>query len=72
MSWEYRVMRRKEKDGSFIFGMHEVYDNGLWTEDAVGPLGDTIEDLKKDLEFMQAALAQPVMDYETGKPIEDQ
>lgn len=77
MSWDYRIMRQKYKDGTFTYGIHEVYwAKGHrkvegWTKDAMEPHGESLQELKKDYEFMGQALTEPVLDYKTGKPIED-
>ncbi len=77
MSWDYRVMRKKNKDGTFIYGIHEVYWDKRhskvrsWTKDPMDPHGETLQELKDDFEFMGLALGDPILDYKTGKPIED-
>jgi hypothetical protein len=61
MSWDYRVM---EDDG--MFTIHEVYynDKGDITsisQDPMGPSGDTLEELKGDMEYFLHALDMPVL-----------
>jgi hypothetical protein len=79
MSWCYRVMRKEtgDKDGPYMFGIHEVFDfkddKGRrvhpWTTDPMDPHGATLDELRRDLAYMQTALDKPVLDYKTGKPI---
>jgi len=61
MSWDYRVI---EHDG--MFTIHEVYynDKGDITsisQDPMGPSGDTLEELKGDMEYFLQALDMPVL-----------
>ena len=57
----------------YLFGIHEVYtdEDGKvsWTEDPVSVVGDTPNDLKSTLELMSKALKKPILDFDTGKPI---
>lgn len=69
MSWNYRVMRHVEPDGSEWFGIHEVYydldgNPVSWTERTIEPFGETPDDLTADLDRMSAAIHRPVLDYE--------
>lgn len=61
MTWNYRVIEDKE-----VFRIHEVYynDTGEITaisEDPIVPEGETLEELKDDLEYYFAALKNPVL-----------
>ena len=61
MTWNYRVIEDKEK-----FRIHEVYYNDAGeitaiSEDPIVPEGETIEELKDDLEYYFAALKSPVL-----------
>ena len=63
-TWNYRVV---ENEGSFA--IHEAYydDAGNVTNitvEAVAPLGDSLEELRADLEKFCQALAAPVLPYE--------
>lgn len=68
MHWNYRVTRR-EVDGEVEFTIREVYydiekpgDIG-WTESAIAPSGETLEELLEDLERMrQSAVDLKVID----------
>jgi hypothetical protein len=64
MSWDYRVI---EHNG--MFTIHEVYYNDNCditsiSQDPMGPSGDTLEDLKDDMEYFLQALDMPVLKKE--------
>ncbi len=71
-------MRKETKYGggkSFVeFGIYEVYyTNGEptgWTQDRMEPHGETLDELKEDLKWFQAALTKPVLDFD-HEPKED-
>lgn len=61
MSWDYRVI---EHEGAFT--VHEVHYNEKGaiisvSEDPMGPSGETLEELKADMEFFLQALDLPVL-----------
>ncbi|MBM4055739.1 MAG: hypothetical protein FJ264_13975 [Planctomycetes bacterium] len=61
MTWNYRVIADKE-----VFRIHEVYYNDAGditaiSEDPIVPEGETLEELKGDLEYYFAALKSPVL-----------
>ncbi len=70
MSWRYRVIRRVD-DNEVGYGIHEVFtlpDNDVtWTAEAVGPFGETLEELSDDLALMQRALSEPVLEEVEGE-----
>jgi hypothetical protein len=61
MTWEYRVFR--EDNGTYV--IREVYyDNGsivACTENAVAPMGESLDELQKDIEWFNEALKLPVL-----------
>ena len=64
MTWNYRVIEDKE-----IFRIHEVYYNNTGaitaiSEDPITPEGETMEELKGDLEYYFQALKKPVLKKE--------
>ncbi len=64
MSWDYRVI---EHDG--MFTIHEVYYNDkgditFISQDPMGPSGDTLEELKGDMEYFLQALNMSVLKKE--------
>ncbi|KHE93739.1 MAG: hypothetical protein SCABRO_00472 [Candidatus Scalindua brodae] len=74
--WNYRVIKKyhKETDTS-TYHIHEVYysDDGIiesWTESAVEPMGETVDELREDIRFFTKAFQKPVLKEETenGKP----
>lgn len=63
MIWEYRVIR--DKDGEHA--IHEVNsrDSGEivgWTAEPMAPVGDTVAELRLEIEMMLQALDQPVLE----------
>lgn len=65
--WNYRIMRHTDAFGRQFFAIHEAYYNdhgevGAWTEEAVGAYGETLEELRDDLEKMIRALDYPVIE----------
>jgi hypothetical protein len=69
--WNHRVVE-SHYNGEPWFTIHEVhYDNGkpiARTENAIAPAGETIEDLKWELEQMLACLDKPIL---TDEEIEE-
>jgi hypothetical protein len=66
--WNHRVMKRKTEEGEW-YDIHEVfYDEQSgklsWTENAISPGGETIDELQKELQRMLKALDKPVLDYD--------
>ena len=64
MNWDYRVINH---DG--MFTIHEVsynYKGDLTSisQDPMGPSGDTLEELKDDMEYFLQALEMPVLKKE--------
>jgi hypothetical protein len=62
MTWNYRVFR--EESGEHV--IREVYydeDGAIvaCTEDPVEPMGESLEELAKDLAYFQKALSHPVL-----------
>ena len=75
--WNHRVVKRtfiwlEGTENEFTedqYGIHEVYydENGkvfAVTEEAIGPSGETMEELKESLEWITGALECPVLDYD--------
>jgi hypothetical protein len=62
-TWEYRVEERVVGDNRW-YEIIEVYSEKgkvVGTSDAVHPTGNTLEDLRQDLELMLRALDKPVI-----------
>lgn len=67
MDWNYRVVKREDK-GQEWYAIHEVYydEQGkpeMITESAISPSGETIDEVRRDLEYMQRALTKPAVNY---------
>lgn len=66
--WNYRVIRRQSECEERV-AIHEVYygNDGVprsCTENPVAPAGETVEDLKKDIEMMKQAFDKSILEYE--------
>lgn len=62
-------MKRKNSQGQFDFGIHEVFydDKGNvkgWTENSLTPVRDSEEDLKEEIELMMGAFEKETITYE--------
>lgn len=68
MSWNHRVLRHRNGEG-FTFTIHEVYYDpdgtpNSWTIQPVAALGETLGELREELERMLHATGLPVLDEE--------
>ena len=68
--WNHRVTKATI-DGETVYEIREVYydlpttSDGIgWTQDASAPYGETLDELRQDLERMLAALDKPVIDID--------
>ena len=66
MTWNYRVIKHTTDDVIY-YGIHEVYyddkqEPSSYSEDSIAPYGQTLEEIKSDLEKMVTALSKPVLD----------
>ncbi|MBI5103130.1 MAG: hypothetical protein HZB33_15045 [Nitrospirae bacterium] len=62
--WNYRVIENEE-----VFRIHEVYYNSKgeitgFSENPITPLGETLDELRGDLEYYIQALGRPVLKIE--------
>lgn len=71
MGWTYRVMKREIPnftneggESAFLLEIHEVYDGGGYTEKSIRPSGETIDELRWQLNAMLAALDKPIYEAE--------
>jgi hypothetical protein len=72
MSWNHRVVKRTFNEGGYTedrYAIHEAYydENGkVWgiTEEPVEPHGETMDELKKDIDWMTQCLEHPILDYD--------
>lgn len=65
MTWDYRVIKR-DKDKNPSFAIHEVfYDEAgeimTWTAEPVGVEGDSLKEVKDQLEYMRKDIKTPVL-----------
>lgn len=73
MSWNYRVVKRKRM-GEEWYAIHEVYYDAQGTPEtatelAIDPGGNTLDELRSELEHMLKAVSEPVLNYdEIGQP----
>lgn len=70
MTWNYRVIKSTDEHGETLLQIHEAFYNdsgelSLITENPVTPAGETLDELKADLEHMLEDLMHPVL--EAGK-----
>lgn len=73
MSWNYRVMRERQPDGTFWFAIHEVFytdakavhPNG-WSERGVGVGGETFKEITQDFEYFSRAFSRPILAVEAN------
>lgn len=61
MTWDYRVIFQNGQ-----FAIHEVfYDENKqvtnWTEEAICPQGETLEEFQHDFKHYQSALLMPIL-----------
>lgn len=90
MIWNHRVIRHKHHsdildETEIHYGVHEVFYNEEddyriegWTENGTSPGGDTLEELREDIQWYLEATQRPVLEIvtcedgtETLKEIED-
>ena len=66
MSWNHRVVRMRDADGTESLHVCEVYYRDSvpvnHTERAVGAVGEDLSELETALDRMRAALAKPILD----------
>lgn len=73
MRWNYRVLRQVEDHHGqehVFFGIHEVYydESGrptTCTMEQIAPFGETLDELRADVEMIAKALDLPVLDYDS-------
>ncbi len=68
MTWNYRIMKKKNSAGEFEFGIHEVYydEEGKMsscTLKSLTPVCSTAEDLKFEMLRMMDAFDNDTLDY---------
>jgi hypothetical protein len=71
MSWNYRVVRRKEV-GEDVYGIHEAFYDGnnpphTITMNPVSFEDDTLDDLKSSLRLARLAFNMPTLEHDDFK-----
>ena len=75
MHWNHRVVKRTypAPSNETFYQIHEAYygveNKPAITEEPDYPLGESIEELREDLQRMLRALDKPVLDYDTREEI---
>ena len=73
MTWSYRIISHPPygvvgNEGERTYQIHEVYiDDGKiigFTEKGMQPFGESMDELRQDFEYMQAAFTKPVLRVE--------
>ena len=70
VTWNFRVVRH-EHNGEPWFTLHEVYYEAdgspkLWNPKAYYPVGETVDELRADIDRLKLALDKPVFDVPKG------
>lgn len=70
-TWNYRVLERTDKNsGDTTYAIHEVYYNDEGkpdgcTENSVAPMGESLAELKADMDHYRQALEKPTLVYDS-------
>lgn len=68
--WNYRVLK-KNIGSEVVYEIHEChYENDVCiavSEDPVQPMGESIQELKEELEYMMQAFSMEVIDWKWGR-----
>lgn len=67
MSWNHRVMRTTDPDGTLVLAIHEVYYHAdgtikAWTVNPTSPSGETIKELQQDYTRCGEAFRRHILD----------
>lgn len=73
MSWNHRIIKYTDGEGTTHFGIHEVYYGPtgrpeMYTESASAPYGESLYELREDLQRMLAAFDKPVLTDDDFSP----
>lgn len=67
MSWNYRVLRIDHAEGFSSYEIREIYyddETGKivgWSKDEMAPIGEDVDELKRDIKLMLEALKKPIL-----------
>lgn len=69
MKWNYRLMRHTDAFGREHLALHEAYYNDAgevtaWTEEPSHPFGESLDEIRGDLDKMIRALDYPVIEVQ--------
>ena len=67
IKWNYRLMRHTDAFGREYYAIHEAYYNDVgevtaWTDDAASPMGQTLEEVREELDRMLRAIDYPIVE----------
>lgn len=67
--WNYRIIKRENPSGEVTYGIYEVHydmEGNLkgHTENPISVIGESIEDLKFDIENLKESLNKDVLTYQ--------
>ena len=74
MSWEYRVIREVAGKTThwYTYYIGEVYTDPFgMTQEPIAPGGDSLDELRRDLQHMLSALDKPMLDAKTGEELSE-
>lgn len=75
-NWTYRVTQEKDPDGSIVLSIRECWarddakkpykdsDWTSWSENAIAPVGNTLDELKWELQKMLEACDKAIIDID--------
>ena len=68
MTWNYRIIKRKNSEGGFEFGIYEVFfdENGKvsgYTQESLTPVCSSSEDLEYEMKVMMKAFKSDILEY---------
>ena len=75
MSWNYRVVREDDTDGTQVWTIREVYYNEdgsikAWSANPQDPMGTTLRELQENVGMFQRALTMRGLDVTSGQAVE--
>ena len=78
MTWNYRIVKRKHKNGDVTYGVHDCYYKTKksklphsCSKEPQAPVGETIKDLHDELDRFSKAMFDKILDYDTLKEVEN-
>jgi len=67
--WNYRIIKREQSSGEVTYGIYEVYydlEGNMrgHTETPISVIGESIDDLKFDIENLRESLNKDILTYQ--------